>query len=157
MNVLSLFDGISCGRVALERAGIRVDSYYASEIEKSSIAIAKSNYPDIIEIGDVTKVSYKNGVLHTENGDFNVGHINILIGGSQCTDFSSIGYANGMKSGQTEILSLSHYLELKESGAKFDGQSYLFWEYVRILHEVNPDFFLLENVVMAKKMAKNYR
>ena len=154
MNVLSLFDGISCGRVALERAGIRVDSYYASEIEKSSIAIAKSNYSDIIEIGDVTKVSYKNGVLHTENGDFNVGHINILIGGSPCTDFSSIGYANGMKSGQTEILSLSHYLELKESGAKFDGQSYLFWEYVRILHEVNPDFFLLENVVMAKKWQK---
>ena len=59
-----------------------------------------------------------------------------------------------MKSGQTEILSLSHYLELKESGAKFDGQSYLFWEYVRILHEVNPDFFLLENVVMAKKWQK---
>lgn len=154
MNVLSLFDGISCGRVALKRAGIKVDAYYASEIEKGSIAIAVSNYPDTIEIGDVSKVSYQDGVLHTENGDFKVGHIDLLIGGSPCTDFSSIGYVNGMKSGQTEILSLTQYLELKEQGVHFDGQSYLFWEYVRILHEVNPEYFLLENVVMAKRWQK---
>ena len=154
MNVLSLFDGIGCGRIALDRAGIRVDSYYASEIEKNSIAIAESNHPDIIEIGDVSEVSYNNGILHTENGDFMVGHIDLLIGGSPCTDFSSIGYANGMKSGQTEILSLSQYLALKEQGVHFNGQSYLFWEYVRILHEVKPDFFLLENVIMAKKWQK---
>lgn len=55
MKVLSLFDGISCGRVALERTGIPVDAYYASEIESSSIAISKKNYPDIIQLGDVTK------------------------------------------------------------------------------------------------------
>ena len=154
MNVLSLFDGISCGRIALERAGIHVDSYYASEIENSSILIAISNYPDTIEIGDVSKVTYENGILYTEKGDFYVGHIELLIGGSPCTDFSSIGYANGMKSGQTEILSLEQYLELKSQGVQFDGQSYLFWEYVRILHEVNPDYYLLENVVMSKKWQK---
>lgn len=154
MNILSLFDGIGCGRVALERAGIKVDSYYASEIEKSAITIAKSNYSDIIEIGDVTKVSYEDNILYTENGNFNIKHINFVIGGSPCTDFSSMGYANGMKSGQTEILSLSQYLILKKSGVKFDGQSYLFWEYVRILREVKPDYFLLENVIMAKKWQK---
>ena len=154
MNVLSLFDGISCGRVALDRAGIQVDSYYASEIEESSIAIATANYPSTIEVGDVSKITYENGVLYTERGTFTVGHIDLLIGGSPCTDFSSIGYAKGMKSGKTEILSLNQYLALKSEDVQFDGQSYLFWEYVRILHEVNPDYYLLENVVMAKKWQK---
>lgn len=55
VKVVSLFDGISCGRVALERAGIPVDTYYASEIEASSIAVSKKNYPDIIQLGDVTE------------------------------------------------------------------------------------------------------
>ena len=55
MKVLSLFDGISCGMVALERAGISVDAYYASEIDKNAIAISQKNYPDIIRLGDVTK------------------------------------------------------------------------------------------------------
>ena len=151
MNVLSLFDGIACGRVALERANIPVDNYYASEIEKASIAIAKKNFPTIVEIGDVTKVHYQQGQLYTENGTFSVGHIDLLIGGSPCTDFSSIGYAKGMKSGQTEILSLEQYMNLKLQGVQFDGQSYLFWEYVRLLKEVHPDYFLLENVQMAKK------
>ena len=151
MNVLSLFDGIACGRVALERANIQVDNYYASEIENASIAIAKKNFSIIIEIGDVTKVHYQQGQLYTENGTFSVGHIDLLIGGSPCTDFSSIGYAKGMKSGQTEILSLEQYMKLKLQRVRFDGQSYLFWEYVRLLEEVRPDYFLLENVQMAKK------
>ncbi len=56
MNVLSLFDGISCGRVALERAGIKVDKYYASEIKPIAIKVTQANYPDTIQIGDVTKV-----------------------------------------------------------------------------------------------------
>jgi len=55
MHVLSLFDGMSCGRIALERAGIEVDKYYASEIDKYAIMIAKKNYPDTVELGDVTK------------------------------------------------------------------------------------------------------
>ena len=149
--VLSLFDGIACGRIALERARIQVDTYYASEIEKGSIAIATSNYPDIVEIGDICKVDYKNGMLYTENGTFSVGHIDMIIGGSPCTDFSSIGYANGMKAGQVEIVSLEQYMRLKNASVLFNGQSYLFWEYVRLLNQVNPDYFLLENVVMSKK------
>ena len=90
MVVLSLFDGISCGRIALERAGIPVKAYYASEIEKNAIEVATYNHQDIIEIGDVTKVSYSNGILTTENGVFYVGKIDLLIGGSPCTNFSSI-------------------------------------------------------------------
>lgn len=78
MKVLSLFDGISSGRVALERAGIKVEKYYASEIDKYAIQIAMKNYPDTIQIGDVTKV------------DFNkyIGEVDIIIGGSPCQDLS---------------------------------------------------------------------
>ena len=70
-----MFDGISCGRVALERAGIKVNQYYASEIKKSAIKVTMQNYPDTIQLGDVKKITYENGVLHSENGDYNVGHI----------------------------------------------------------------------------------
>lgn len=55
MNVLSLFDGISCGRVALERSGIKIDNYFASEIDKYSIEVSRKNYPDIIQLGDIEK------------------------------------------------------------------------------------------------------
>lgn len=64
MNILSLFDGISCGQIALERAGIEVDRYFASEIDKHAIKVTQHNYPNTIQIGDVTKVRYENGVLH---------------------------------------------------------------------------------------------
>lgn len=151
MNVLSLFDGISCGYLALKKAGIQIDNYYASEIEPNAIKVAKSNNPDIIELGDVTKVSYKDGVLYTENATYDVGTIDLVCGGSPCTNFSSIGYANGMVSGDVEILTLEQYLQLKSDGVVFDGQSYLFWEFIRILNEVKPKYYLLENVVMAKK------
>jgi site-specific DNA-cytosine methylase len=56
MNVLSLFDGMSCGRIALERLGIPVDKYYASEIDKYAIQVSEANYPDIIRLGDVCDV-----------------------------------------------------------------------------------------------------
>lgn len=153
MTVLSLFDGISCGRLALQRAGITVDTYYASEIAPSAIKIATANHKDIIEIGDVCKVSYdvSTGTLHTEKGDYVVGSIDLLLGGSPCTDFSSIGYARGMTVNKTEIKTLTQYLRLKKRNIAFTGQSYLFWEYVRILNEVKPKYFLLENVVMASK------
>lgn len=151
MNVLSLFDGISCGYLALKRVGINVDKYWASEIEPNAIMVATTNHPEIIEIGDVTKVSYKDGVLYTESASYDVGKIDLVCGGSPCTNFSSIGYANGMVSGDIEILSLEQYLQLKARGVVFDGQSYLFWEFCRILNEVDPKYYLLENVVMAKK------
>jgi DNA (cytosine-5)-methyltransferase 3A len=81
MNVLSLFDGISCGQVALERAGIKVDNYYASEIDKYAIQVTQKNYPNTIQIGDVEKI------------DFNeyIGKIDLLIGGSPCQGFSFAG------------------------------------------------------------------
>lgn len=81
MKVLSLFDGISCGRVALERAGIPVEKYYASEIDKYAIQISKKNYPDIIQIGNCTQVDF---------AKFR-GEIDLVIGGSPCQGFSFAG------------------------------------------------------------------
>ena len=82
MKVLSLFDGISCGMVALERAGIPVDTYYASEIDKNAIAISQKNYPNIIRLGDVTK---------WREWDIPWAEIDLLIGGSPCQGFSFAG------------------------------------------------------------------
>ena len=133
MKVLSLFDGMSCGQLALERAGIKVDQYYASEIKKHAIQLTQKHYPNTIQLGDVTKVSYKDGVLYTENVEFNVGHIDLLIGGSPCQNFSA---------------ARAYMYEI--DGLEGD-KSKLFYEYLRILHEVNPDYFLLENVKMKKE------
>ena len=133
MNVLSLFDGISCGQVALDRAGIKIDNYYASEIKKHAIRVTQKHFPNTIQIGDVTKVKYKDGILYTENGEFKVGKINLLIGGSPCQNFS-----------------MARACMYEIDGLKGD-KSKLFYEYLRILKEVNPDYFLLENVKMKKE------
>jgi hypothetical protein len=75
--------------------------------------------------------------------------IDLLIGGSPCQSFSFAGHRKGMSTKDSqEILTLDHYLQLKEEGCEFDGQSYLFWEYMRLLNEVKPKYFLLENVLM---------
>jgi DNA (cytosine-5)-methyltransferase 3A len=75
-----------------------------------------------------------------------------LIGGSPCQSFSFAGKRKGMSTKcETEILTLEHYLELKAEGYEFEGQSYLFWEYMRLLNEVKPKYFLLENVIMGEK------
>ena len=78
MRVLSLFDGISCGQLALKRAGVRIDTYYASEIDKYAIKVTQHNFPNTIQLGDVTKI------------DFNkfIGKIDLLIGGLPCQDLS---------------------------------------------------------------------
>lgn len=86
MNVLSLFDGMSCGRIALERAGINVDNYYASEVDPQAIKISKKNYPDIIHLGDVTKWS---------EWDIDWSSIDLVIGGSPCQSFSRSGDGSG--------------------------------------------------------------
>ena len=141
MNVLSLFDGISCGMVALERAGIKVDKYYASEIDKHAIAISQKNYPNIIQVGDVRDID---ATLYSD--------CELLIGGSPCQSFTFSGKREGMVTEENiEITSLDQYLELKNEGFDFKGQSYLFWEYVRLLKAIKPKYFLLENVKMAKK------
>ncbi len=145
MTVLSLFDGMSCGQIALRELGVKIDRYYASEVDKFAIAQTQLNFPDTVQLGDVRHIDARE-----------LGHVDLLIGGSPCQSFSFAGKRAGMSTKEREeIYTLDRYLELKKAGFEFEGQSYLFWEYVRILHELretNPDvFFLLENVEMGKK------
>lgn len=118
MKVLSLFDGMSCGQIALNRLGIEYDTYYASEIDKYAIQVAKKNYPNTIHIGDVTKVKAED-----------IGEIDLLLGGSPCQGFSFAGNQLNFE----------------------DPRSKLFFEYVRLLNELKPKYFLLENVKMKKE------
>ena len=128
LTVFSAFDGISCGKEALERAGIKVNTYYASEVNETSIAISQYNHPEIIQLGDVTKID-------TDK----LPQIDLLIGGSPCQNFSFSGTGKGAVTVEgIEITSLEQYMELKEQGFQFEGQSYLFWEYVRILKAIKP-------------------
>jgi DNA (cytosine-5)-methyltransferase 3A len=132
---------MSCGQIALNRVGIKYDNYFASEIDKHSIKVTQHNYPNTIQLGDITSI--KGSDLPT---------ITLMCGGSPCQNLSFAGKMNGMSTkDKYEIVSLEQYLELKEKGYEFDGQSYLFWEYVRLLNEVKPKYFLLENVKMLKK------
>ena len=119
LNVLSLFDGMSCGRIALERAGIKVDNYFSAEIDKYAIKVADKNWPQDADkrLGDVCKIKAED-----------LPKIDLLIGGSPCQSFSRAG-----------------------DGSGFDGKSKLFWEWVRLLKECSPKYFLLENVVMKKE------
>jgi DNA-cytosine methyltransferase len=118
MNVLSLFDGMSCGRIALERANIKVDKYFASEVDKYAMQISNKNYPDIIQVGDVQDVKYP------ETFD---GHkIDLIIGGSPCQGFSFAGQRLNFD----------------------DPRSKLFFEFARLVKECKPKYFLLENVRM---------
>jgi DNA (cytosine-5)-methyltransferase 3A len=144
MNVLSLFDGMSCGQQALERAGFKVDNYFASEIDKYAIQVTMANYPNTKQLGSVVNVD-----------GYSLQKIDILIGGSPCQSFSFAGKRKGMSTkDEQEILTLEHYLELKAEGFEFEGQSYLFWEYMRLLNETKPKYFLLENVMMGEKWEK---
>lgn len=115
MRVLSLFDGIACGRVALEQLGIKVDYYEAYEIDKNAIKVATTNYPDIVEKGNVFEAKYKPNSF------------DLLIGGSPCTYWSIAKAGSGR--------------ECEAEGLGFD----LFKEYVRALKEVKPKWFLYEN------------
>jgi DNA (cytosine-5)-methyltransferase 3A len=129
---------MSCGQLALNRANVHYDKYYASEIEKNSIKVTQHNFPNTIQLGDVSKVNGKD-----------LDKIDLIMGGSPCQSFSFAGKMKGMATkDEKEILSLESYLSLKEAGFEFEGQSYLFWEYVRLLKETNPTYFLLENVMM---------
>jgi DNA (cytosine-5)-methyltransferase 3A len=129
-------------------SNIKVDNYFACEIDKYAIKVTQANYPNTKQLGDVRNVSAKN-----------LPKIDLLIGGSPCQSFSFAGKRNGMSTKDSiEIHSLSHYLELKSQNFEFEGQSYLFWEYMRILNElreVNHNVkFLLENVEMGEKWEK---
>lgn len=148
LRVLSLFDGMSCGQIALRDLGFPIEVYYASEIDKFAIQQTQLNFPDTVQLGDVRNIDVDK---LCENGA-----IDMLIGGSPCQSFSFAGKRVGMKTTENEeIYTLERYLHLKQEGFEFEGQSYLFWEYMRILTELrgyNPNIlFLLENVEMGKK------
>lgn len=121
MKVLSLFDGISCGYVALERAGVPIDVYFASEIDKHAIKVAMKNHPDIVQLGDVCEVKWDK-----------LPPIDLIIGGSPCQWFSMAG----------KMLNFE------------DPRSKLFFEFVRLVKECKPKYFLLENVKMKKDYIK---
>lgn len=129
LNVLSLCDGMSGGQIALKELGIPIKNYYASEIKPIAIKSTQYNFPNTIQIGDVTKVSYNNGILHTENSDYKT-EIDIVMFGSPCQSFS-----RAMKID-------------KKTGLEDKQRSGLFLECNRILKEVNPKYFLMENVIM---------
>ncbi|HAT75339.1 MAG TPA: DNA (cytosine-5-)-methyltransferase [Flavobacterium sp.] len=148
MNVLSLFDGMGCLAIALKESNIKYNTYYSSEIDKFANQQTALNFPDHIQLGSVCDVDVSK-----------LKPIGFLGGGSPCQSFSFAGKRKGMATKcEIEILSLGHYLELKFNGFEFDGQSYLFWEYMRILTDIqkyNPDVkFLLENVEMGEKWEK---
>lgn len=144
MNIVSLFDGMSCAQIAIHELGILYEKYYASEIDKKPIAVTMDNFPNTLQLGDVRNIQSEN-----------LGDVFLLCGGSPCQSFSFAGRMDGMVTDtKLEILSLEHYLELKNNGFKFKGQSYLFWEFVRVLNETKPKYFLLENVLMTSKWKK---
>jgi len=154
--VVSLFDGISGGRLALQKSNIDVLRYYSSEIDKNAIAIADYNWREDIpfRLGDVRNIDGYELKKEIER-DFGKNVKILLIGGSPCQNFSFVGKRNGMTTkDNVEITNLDLYLKLKKENFEFDGYSYLFWEYVRIKEELQPDFFFLENVKMSKKWSK---
>jgi site-specific DNA-cytosine methylase len=120
INVLSLFDGISCGQIALNKVGIEVENYFASEIDKHAINVTQHNYPNTKQLGSVL------GVKSTD-----LPKIDLLIGGSPCQGFSIAGKKLNFE----------------------DDRSKLFFEFVRLKNELNPKYFLLENVRMTDDIA----
>lgn len=121
INVLSLFDGMSCGQIALDNLGFKVNNYFASEIKEEAIKVTQENYPNTKQIGSVLNVK-----------GIDLPKIDLLIGGSPCQNFSNAQW-NGQRNG----------LDGEKSG--------LFFEFVRLLEETKPKYFLLENVKMKKE------
>ena len=118
MKVLSLFDGMSCGRIALDQLGVPVEKYYASEIDKYAIQVSQANYPEIVQVGDICNLDAK---------DYQ--DVDLMIAGSPCQGFSFAG----------------------KQLAFDDPRSALFFEFIRLLKEIKPKYFLLENVRMKKE------
>jgi DNA (cytosine-5)-methyltransferase 3A len=117
INVLSLFDGMSCGQIALDKLGVNYN-YYASEIDKNAIKVTQANYPNTIQLGDICKIK-----------SCDLPNIDLFIGGSPCQGFSFAGKQLNFN----------------------DPRSKLFFEFVRLKNELNPKYFLLENVLMKKE------
>lgn len=125
INVLSLFDGMLCGQIALERVGIQVDNYFASEIDKHSIKVTQHNYPKTTQLGDVTKVSANN-----------LPKINLLLGGSPCQGFSMAGKMLNFEDERSKLF--FEYVRILEE-----------------IKKINPNVkFILENVKMKQEWVK---
>lgn len=129
MKILSLFDGISCARVALEMAGIPVEAYYASEVDKYAIQVSKKNYPDIIQLGSVVslgrEVPYPKELLNSG--------CDLIVFGSPCTDLS--------------------IAKKNREGLK-GSASGLFYEAIRIMRDLKPKYWLMENVASMSKESR---
>lgn len=124
LNVLSLFDGMSCGRIALDRAGIKVNNYYAFEIDKYAIKVSEANYPDIVRLGDVTK---------WEDCDVYWNEIDLVMAGSPCQGFSFAGKQLAFDDPRSKLF-------------------FEFVDILNYIKEFNPNVkFLLENVKMKKE------
>jgi DNA-cytosine methyltransferase len=135
MKILSLFDGMSVAQQALKNIGADVEAYYASEIDEYAKAVTQSNFPETIQLGSVTDITWFNiPELKFATPDTNKQPIDIMVGGSPCQDLSIA------KKGR--------------EGLK-GSRSGLFWEYVRIRDEVKPKYFILENVNSMPKEAKD--
>jgi DNA (cytosine-5)-methyltransferase 3A len=117
INVLSLFDGMSCGQIALNEANINYVNYFSSEVDAYTLKVTNKNYPNTKQLGSILSLKGEN-----------LPKIDLLFGGSPCQSFSRAGDNTG-----------------------FEGKSGLFWEFVRVLKEVKPTYFLLENVVMKQE------
>ena len=128
MKILSCFDGISCARVALERVGIPVKAYYASEVDKYAIQIAQKNYPDTVQLGDVSKLGKENPYPKEL-----LDGVDLIVFGSPCTNLS---IAKKNREG----------LRGSESG--------LFFEAIRIMCDLKPRYFLMENVASMSRESK---
>ena len=130
MNILSLFDGISIAQQALKNVGIKVDNYYASEIDKYAIQITQKNFPNTIQLGDVCKLGkenpYPNELLN--------GGCDLMVFGSPCTNLS---IAKKNREG----------LRGSESGLFFDA--------IRIMYDLKPRYFLMENVKSMSQDSKD--
>jgi len=142
--VLSLFDGMSCFQMALAEAGIKPKKYYASEVLPNAIKQTMANFPDTIQLGDVRNINV-----------FELEKVDIICGGSPCKNLSFAGTRAGMTTVENiDVVTLEQYLQLKAEKFEFEGESYLFWEFVRIYTDIltiNPDVkFILENVRMGK-------
>jgi len=124
MRVLSLFDGMSCGRIALDRAGISVSKYYASELDKYAITVTQANWPNTLQMGDVTK---------WREWDIDWSSIDLLIGGSPCQGFSFAGKQLAFDDPRSKLF-------------------FVYVDILNHIRSVNPDVkFMLENVKMKKE------
>jgi site-specific DNA-cytosine methylase len=158
MNVLSLFDGLGTGRYVFDLLGYKNNiedfNYCSYEIDKYAISVAKNNYSDNTQLGNILDIENTLTPYIGVNDESKKG-IDIMIGGSPCKDFSFVGNKNGLTTTNNIIIDdLDKYLRLKKEGYTFKGESWLFWEYVRILKKYKPKYFLLENVKMSKKWEK---